>query len=118
MELLGAVDPYASAVAVISIENQAGKDFAIDAEEAYGLLKRIPILEDAPLGMKVKIGKYRARSASATGSTCMISPDDPAPRRGALSRDGARGLFRIRIQPTGMDMNFYVPNPIPQRRWK
>ena len=58
MELLGAVDPYASAVAVISLENEAGKDFGIDAEEAYGLLKRIPILEEAPLGMKVKNNRH------------------------------------------------------------
>ncbi len=60
LELRNPVDPYAEAVAVISAENQAGREFAIDAEEAYGLIKRLPLLETAPLGVKLKIGKYRA----------------------------------------------------------
>src|SRR5437879_336949 len=55
VELSSAVDPYASAFAVISLENQANKEFGIDAEEAYGLIKRLPIIESAPLGLKLKV---------------------------------------------------------------
>ena len=115
MELLGAVDPYATAVAVISIENQAGKEFGIDAEEAYGLLKRIPILEDAPLGMKVKIGKYRAPFGVSNKIHMHDLPWTTRPLAVARYLGTDHGdFFESGFNPTGMDLNFYVPNPIPQ----
>ena len=115
MELLGAVDPYATAVAVISIENQAGKEFAIDAEEAYGLLKRIPILEAAPLGMKVKIGKYRAPFGVSNKIHMHDLPWTTRPLAVARYLGTEHGdFFESGFNPTGMDMDFYLPNPIPQ----
>ena len=115
MELLGAVDPYATAVAVISIENQAGREFGIDAEEAYGLLKRIPILEDAPLGMKVKIGKYRAPFGVSNKIHMHDLPWTTRPLAVARYLGTEHGdFFESGFNPTGMDLNFYVPNPIPQ----
>ena len=114
MELQGAVDPYASAVAVISVENQAGKDFAIDAEEAYGLLKRLPILEDAPLGMKVKIGKYRAPFGVSNKIHMHDLPWTTRPLAVAKYLGTEHGdFFESGYNPTGMDMDFYLPNPIP-----
>ena len=115
MELLGAVDPYASAVAVISLENQAGKEFGVDAEEAYGLLKRIPILEDAPLGMKVKIGKYRAPFGISNKIHMHDLPWTTRPLAVARYLGTDHGeFFESGFNPTGMDLNFYVPNPIPR----
>jgi hypothetical protein len=115
MELLGAVDPYASAVAVISLENQAGKDFGVDAEEAYGLLKRIPILEDAPLGMKLKIGKYRAPFGVSNKIHMHDLPWTTRPLAVARYLGTDHGdFFESGFNPTGVDMDFYVPNPIPQ----
>jgi hypothetical protein len=115
MELLGAVDPYASAVAVISLENQAGKEFGVDAEEAYGLLKRIPLLEDAPLGMKVKIGKYRAPFGVSNKIHMHDLPWTTRPLAVARYLGTEHGdFFESGFNPTGMDLNFYVPNPIPQ----
>ena len=114
MELLGAVDPYASALAVISVENQAGKDFGIDAEEAYGLLKRLPILEDAPLGLKVKIGKYRAPFGVSNKIHMHDLPWTTRPLAVAKYLGTEHGdFFESGYNPTGMDMDFYVPNPIP-----
>jgi len=115
MELLGAVDPYASAVAVISLENQAGKDFGVDAEEAYGLIKRIPILEDAPLGMKIKIGKYRAPFGVSNKIHMHDLPWTTRPLAVARYLGTDHGeFFESGFNPTGMDVNFYVPDPIPQ----
>ena len=115
MELLGAVDPYATAVAVISLENQAGKEFAIDAEEAYGLLKRIPILEQAPLGMKVKIGKYRAPFGVSNKIHMHDLPWTTRPLAVARYLGTEHGdFFESGFNPTGIDMDFYLPNPIPQ----
>lgn len=54
------VDPYADAVVILALEDEAGMGYAIDPEEAYGLIKRLPILETSPLGLKLKVGKFRA----------------------------------------------------------
>lgn len=115
LELLGAVDPYASAVVVMSVENEAGKDFAIDAEEAYGLLKRIPILEEAPLGLKVKIGKYRAPIGVSNKIHMHDLPWTTRPLIVSKYLGTEHGdFFESGYNPTGMDMAFYLPNPIPQ----
>jgi hypothetical protein len=115
MELLGAVDPYASALAVISIENQAGREFAVDAEEAYGLLKRIPILEDAPLGMKIKIGKYRAPFGVSNKIHMHDLPWTTRPLAVARYLGTEHGdFFESGFNPTGMDLDFYIPNPVPR----
>ncbi len=54
-----AVDPYADAVAIVTLEDEAGEGFGVDLEEGYVVLKRLPILETAPLGLKLKLGRYR-----------------------------------------------------------
>lgn len=114
MELSSAVDPYASAFAVISLENEAGQNFGIDAEEAYGLIKRLPILESAPLGLKVKIGKYRA----SLGLDNKIHIHDlpwttrPLIVSQYLGTDHGE-FFESGFNPTGIDLDFYLPNPIP-----
>jgi hypothetical protein len=114
-ELRGAVDPYAEAVAVISVENEAGKEFTIDAEEAYGLLKRIPVLEEAPLGMKLKIGKYRAPIGVSNKIHMHDLPWTTRPLIVARYLGTAHGdFFESGFNPTGMDLNFYLPNPVPQ----
>ena len=114
MELLGAVDPYASALAVISIENEAGKEFGIDAEEAYGLLKRLPILEEAPLGLKVKFGKYRAPFGVSNKIHMHDLPWTTRPLAVAKYLGTEHGdFFESGYNPTGMDLDFYLPNPIP-----
>jgi len=115
LELLGAVDPYASAVIVMSVENEAGKDFSIDAEEAYGLLKRVPILEDAPLGLKIKLGKYRAPIGVSNKIHMHDLPWTTRPLIVAKYLGTEHGdFFESGYNPTGMDMDFYLPNPIPQ----
>jgi len=115
MELLGAVDPYATAVAVISVENQAGKEFGIDAEEAYGLIKRIPVLEEAPLGMKLKIGKYRAPFGVANKIHMHDLPWTTRPLAVARYLGTDHGeFFESGYNPTGMDVDFFLPNPIAQ----
>lgn len=55
-----AVDPYADAVAIVSLEDEAGTGFGVDLEEGYVIIKRLPIFEKAPLGLKLKLGRYRA----------------------------------------------------------
>ncbi|HUL45099.1 MAG TPA: hypothetical protein VLY03_12175 [Bacteroidota bacterium] len=115
MELLNAVDPYAEARAIISLENQAGGSFDVDAEEAYGLIKKIPILEDAPLGMKVKLGKFRAPFGVNNKIHMHDLPWTTRPLAIAKYLGTEHGeFFESGYNPTGIDVDFFVPNPIPQ----
>ena len=115
MELRNAVDPYAEAILVMSVENEAGKDFSIDAEEAYGLIKQLPLLEHAPLGLKLKIGKFRA----PFGVNNKIHMHDlpwttrPLIVSRFLGTDHGE-FFESGFNPTGIDADFFLPNPIPQ----
>ncbi len=114
LELSNPVDPYADAVIVMSVENQAGKDFAVDAEEAYGIIKRVPLLETAPLGLKVKIGKFRA----PLGLNNKIHMHDlpwttrPLVIASYLGTDHG-DFFESGFNPTGIDLNFFLPSPVP-----
>lgn len=114
LELRNPVDPYAEAVTVLSAENEAGSDFAFDVEEAYGLIKRLPIWETAPLGMKLKIGKYRA----PIGVNNKIHMHDlPWTTRPLVVSRYLRtehgDFFEAGYNPTGFDLDFFFPNPIP-----
>jgi hypothetical protein len=112
VELSSAVDPYASAYAVISLENEAGKDFGVDAEEAYGLIKRLPIIESAPLGLKMKIGKYRASLGLNNKIHLHDLPWTTRPLIVSRYLGTEHGeFFESGFNPVGMDLDFYVPNP-------
>ena len=114
LDLRAPVDPYAEAATIISVENEAGKEFAIDAEEAWGLLKRLPILESAPLGLKLKIGKYRA----PIGTNNKIHMHDlpwttrPLPVARYLGTEHGE-FFEAGFNPVGIDADFFLPTLIP-----
>jgi hypothetical protein len=115
LELRNPVDPYAEAVTVISIENQAGKEFAIDAEEAYGLIKRLPLLEEAPLGMKLRIGKYRAPIGVNNKIHLHDLPWTTRPLIVSQYLGTEHGnFFESGFNPTGIDLDFFLPNPFSQ----
>ena len=114
IELRNAVDPYAEAVTVVSLENEAGKEFAIDAEEAYGLIKRLPILESAPLGLKMKIGKFRAPLGLNNRIHMHDLPWTTRPLVISKYLGTEHGnFFESGFNPTGIDLDFFLPNPIP-----
>ncbi|HEY6192070.1 MAG TPA: hypothetical protein VI215_07050 [Bacteroidota bacterium] len=114
VELSSAVDPYASAFAVISLENEAGKEFGIDAEEAYGLIKRLPLIESAPLGLKMKIGKYRASMGVDNRIHIHDLPWTTRPLIVSRYLGTEHGeFFESGFNPVGMDLDFYLPNPFP-----
>jgi hypothetical protein len=108
------VDPYAEAVAILAIEDEAGKGFAIDAEEAYGLIKRLPILEKAPLGLKLKVGKYRAPFGVNNKLHLHDVPWTTRPLVVSRYLGTEHGeFFEAGFNPVGMDLDFFLPNPIP-----
>jgi hypothetical protein len=109
------VDPYAEAIAILSVEDEAGQGFAIDPEEVYGLIKQLPLLESAPLGMKVKVGKFRAPFGVSNRLHLHDLPWTTRPLAIAKFLGTEHGdFFECGFNPIGADFDFFLPNPIPQ----
>jgi ElaB/YqjD/DUF883 family membrane-anchored ribosome-binding protein len=53
------VDPYAEGILILAIEGGPEEGFEAEVEEGYALIKRLPVVESAPLGLKIKAGKFR-----------------------------------------------------------
>ncbi|MBF8248817.1 MAG: hypothetical protein HW374_1617, partial [Bacteroidetes bacterium] len=108
------VDPYAEAVVILALEDEAGTGFAIDPEEAYGLIKRLPILETAPLGMKLKIGKFRAHLGVNNKLHMHDLPWTTRPLVISRYLGTEHGdFFESGFNPTGIDFDFFLPKIIP-----
>ena len=60
LDIRSSIDPWADGVLIISIEPPHGDHDhdVIGVEEGYAVLKKLPILDDAPWGLTLKAGKY------------------------------------------------------------
>lgn len=114
LELRNPVDPYAEAVTILAFENEAGNEYALDIEEAYGIIKRLPILESAPLGMKLKIGKFRAPLGVNNKIHLHDLPWTTRPLVISSFLGTEHGdFFESGYNPTGIDIDFFLPSPLP-----
>lgn len=114
LDLRAPVDPYAEAVVILAFEDEAGQGFHVEPEEAYGVLKRLPILETAPLGLKMRLGKFRAPLGV---NNRLHMHDLPWTTRPLVisklfgTEDGE--FFESGFAPVGADFDFFLPHPIP-----
>lgn len=53
------IDPWADGVLIASIEATEPGEYTASVEEGYVLLKKLPIFDTAPGGLKIKIGRFR-----------------------------------------------------------
>lgn len=53
------VDPYADGVFIASFESEEPGRYSADVEEAYVNIKKLPFLDHPPLGLKLKVGRFR-----------------------------------------------------------
>jgi hypothetical protein len=114
IDMRAPVDPYAEAVLIVSIENEGGKEFAVDPEEAYGLLKRLPILESAPMGLKLRVGKFRAPLGNNNKVHMHDLPWTTRPLVIAkLLGTEHTDFLESGYNTVGADFDFFLPNPIP-----
>ncbi len=114
IDMRAPVDPYAEAIVILAIEDEAGQGFAIDPEEAYGILKRLPILESAPLGLKVRLGKFRAPLGTMNKIHMHDLPWTTRPLVVSKLMGTEHGdFFESGYAPVGVDFDFFLPNPIP-----
>jgi len=59
IDLRSAIDPWADGVLIASFESETPGDFDAGIEEGYVLLKKLPVLDSAPGGLKIKAGRFR-----------------------------------------------------------
>ncbi len=60
IDFRAAVDPYADAVVILAAEGEGGGELEAGVEEAYLTLKRLPFVDEAPAGLKLKAGRFRS----------------------------------------------------------
>ena len=114
VDFRAAIDPYADGVVILSIEDDAGTGYSVDLEETYFILKKIPILEDAPLGLKLKIGRYRAPLGSTNRLHMHDMPWTTRPIPIAQYLGSEQGdFFESGYNPVGADADFLLPEVIP-----
>lgn len=108
------VDPYAEGIMILALEDEAGEGFAIDPEEVYGLIKQLPLLESAPWGMKLKVGKFRAPFGINNRLHLHDMPWTTRPLAISKFLGTEHGdFFESGFNPIGADFDFFLPNPIP-----
>jgi hypothetical protein len=59
LDARAAVDPYADAVLILSFESEFPGDATASVEEGFVTIKRLPFLEEPPLGLKLRAGRFR-----------------------------------------------------------
>ncbi|OGU28690.1 MAG: hypothetical protein A2X67_09105 [Ignavibacteria bacterium GWA2_55_11] len=114
LDLRAPVDPYAEGIIILAVEDEAGTGFALDPEEAYGIMKRLPILESAPLGLKLKVGKFRAPFGQNNRLHMHDLPWTTRPLVVSKFLGTEHGdFFESGYNPTGVDLDFFLPTIIP-----
>ncbi|MBI2619990.1 MAG: hypothetical protein HYW57_07900 [Ignavibacteriales bacterium] len=114
IDLRAPVDPYADAVAIFAVEDEASQGFAVDPEEVYGIIKRVPFLESAPLGLKLKFGKFRAPFGINNRLHLHDLPWTTRPLVVSKFLGTEHGeFFESGFSPVGVDLDFFLPSPIP-----
>lgn len=109
-----AVDPYADAVAILSLEDEAGAGFGADLEEGYVVIKRLPVLESAPLGLKLKLGRFRAPIGANNQTHMHDMPWTTRPLAVARFLGTENGeFFESGVNPVGADAQVLLPELIP-----
>jgi hypothetical protein len=105
LDLRTAIDPYADGVVIASIGSDSPGHYAADVEEAYVTVKKIPFIAQTPLGLKLKIGRFRP----SFGTDNILHTHDlpqtfrPLPIEEFLGEEG--------FSQSGISGNFFIPTP-------
>jgi hypothetical protein len=99
------VDPYADGVLITSLESDTMGKFTVGVEEGYVNIKKLPFLDRPPLGLKLKVGRFRP----VFGTVNVLHTHDlpqtfrPLPIQEFL---GPEGFIK-----DGISANFFIPTP-------
>ncbi len=99
------IDPYADGVLITSIESETPGSFSAAVEEGYVNIKKLPFLDHPPLGLKLKVGRFRP----AFGKFNILHTHDlPQTFRSLPTEEflGAEGFIQ-----NGISGNIFIPTP-------
>lgn len=105
LDFRAAIDPYADGVLIASIESEFPGEFATGVEEGYAIIKKLPFLAQTPLGLRLKVGRFRP----SFGRLNILHTHDlptsfrPLPIEDFLGEEGFIG--------NGVSGTFYLPTP-------
>jgi hypothetical protein len=99
------VDPYADGVLITALESESPSQFSVGVEEGYVTVKKLPFLDRPPLGLKLKVGRFRP----AFGTINILHTHDlpqtfrPLPVQEFLGPEG--------FVQDGVSANLFLPTP-------
>jgi hypothetical protein len=105
VDFRAAIDPYADGVFIASLESETPGQFSASVEEAYAVIKKFPFLDEPPLGLKLKAGRFRP----LFGRFNIVHTHDlPTTFRSLPTAEfmGEEGFIQ-----NGMSANFFIPTP-------
>jgi hypothetical protein len=99
------VDPYADGVLIMSLESEKPGEFTAGVEEGYVNIKKLPFMENTPLGLKFQVGRFRP----AFGKFNTLHTHDLPTTMRSLATEEFLGEEGFVSQ--GMSADFFVPTP-------
>jgi hypothetical protein len=105
LDFRAAIDPWADGVVIGTFEQDTPGEFTTGIEEGYVLLKKLPFIDDAPGGLKLKVGRFRPSFGRFNTIHLHDLPEVSYPR--ALQNFlGPEGFIA-----DGMSGQFFLPSP-------
>jgi hypothetical protein len=105
LDFRGVIDPWADGVVIVAFESETPRDTHIEIEEGYVVLKKLPVLDRAPLGLKLKAGRFRNQFGRFNVIHTHDLPQMTRPRS-ITTFLGEEGLIR-----NGVSAQVFVPTP-------
>jgi len=105
IDFRAAIDPWADGVVIGTFESEVPGEYEASIEEGYLTLKQLPLLDRAPAGLKLKVGRFRAEFGRFNQVHLHDLPQPTYPR--ALGTFlGPEGLIQ-----DGISGQFFLPSP-------
>jgi hypothetical protein len=115
IDLRAAVDPYAEGVFILALESEAGEGFEAEIEEGYVIIKKLPLIEEAPLGMKLKAGRFRPNFGVSNKLHMHDMPHITRPLPVAKYLGTEQGnFFESGFNTEGVDAEFILPSVVKE----
>ncbi len=105
LDMRTAIDPYADGVLITSLESETPGKFSASVEEGYVTIKKLPFLDEPPLGLKLKVGRFRPTFGkfNITHTHDLPTTFRSLPTAEFMGEDG--------FNQNGLSGNFFIPTP-------
>ncbi len=108
LDFRAAIDPWADGVLIATFEADQPGNYTAGVEEGYVLFKKLPLLDDAPGGLKLTVGRFRPSFGRFNTIHLHDLPETSYPR--ALQNFlGPEGFIA-----DGLSGQFFLPSPSDQ----